>query len=76
MKKILNLFTQHPKSIGETYLQHLIEALYCGSVMIIGGILCIIHGILPFLFVTSTSSKLVYLIKRFEKRYNKDLMNS
>lgn len=47
MKKF---FTQHPFSVGETYLQHFKYALLFGVSMLMGGLACIIHAIFPFLF--------------------------
>jgi hypothetical protein len=51
-------FTEHPASVGETYLEHLEFACTFGCRMLAGGIACCIHGILPFLF-TSTGSGIV-----------------
>jgi hypothetical protein len=51
-------FTEHPASIGETYLEHLAFACTFGRRMIAGGAACCIHGVLPFLF-TSTGSRIV-----------------
>jgi hypothetical protein len=51
-------FTQHPASVGETYLQHLAFACMFGCRMLAGGVACCIHGLLPFLF-TSTGSRIV-----------------
>ncbi len=44
------LFTTHPASVGETYAEHLLTASGFGARMVIGGIACMVHGLLPFLF--------------------------
>ncbi len=49
------LFTQHPASVGETYLQHLCTALSFGIRMLVGGAACLLHALLPFLFVRTAS---------------------
>lgn len=49
------LFTQHPASVGETYLQHLRTALSFGIRMLGGGAACLVHSLLPFLFVRTAS---------------------
>lgn len=67
------LFRMHPQSIGETYVQHLLEAAYCGLIMLFSGVICIIHAIFPFLFITTASKRIVYLVQRFESRHNKRL---
>jgi hypothetical protein len=51
-------FTEHPASVGESYLEHLVFASRFGCHMIAGGVACCIHGVLPFLF-TSTGSRIV-----------------
>ena len=51
-------FTEHPASVGETYLEHLVFACGFGCRMLAGGAACCIHGLLPFLF-TSTGSRIV-----------------
>lgn len=67
----MRMFTEHPKSIGETYFQHLGVALRFGSKMIIGGTACIIHAIFPFLFQTTGSRFIEELHENFRKRLNK-----
>lgn len=49
------LFTDHPASVGETYGQHLHHAGYFGIRMMFAGFACLIHAILPFLFVKTGS---------------------
>jgi len=49
------LFTEHPASVGETYGQHLHHAGYFGIRMMFAGFACLIHALLPFLFVKTGS---------------------
>lgn len=51
-------FTEHPASVGETYGQHLAHATGFGLRMIAGGIACLLHGLLPFLFVKTGSQQI------------------
>ncbi|MHA1600633.1 MAG: DUF6356 family protein [Alphaproteobacteria bacterium] len=44
-------FTDHPASVGETYGQHMGMAFGFGGRMFLASFACLIHGILPFLFV-------------------------
>jgi hypothetical protein len=53
--KLLRAFTEHPATIGETYLGHLWQAGSFGLRMMFAGIACVLHGIFPFLFVTTGS---------------------
>jgi len=55
------LFVSHPQSIGETYLEHFGVALSFGSRMVVAGLACMLHGVLPFLFVTTGSSTVRHL---------------
>jgi len=55
---IRKAFTQHPASVGETYGQHLCHASGFGLRMILGGMACILHGFLPFLFVKTGSRQI------------------
>ncbi len=52
------LFHDHPRSVGETYWQHFCHAGSFGIRMIGAGFACLIHGVLPFLFV-KTGSKAI-----------------
>ena len=54
-------FTEHPASVGETYGEHLIHATSFGIRMILGGFACILHGVLPFLFVKTGSKQIATL---------------
>ena len=49
------LFIAHPKSVNETYFEHLVHAMGFSLRMMTGGLACLIHGVLPFLFVATGS---------------------
>jgi hypothetical protein len=55
---MIRLMTEHPSAVGENYLEHLVFATRFGASMIVGGLACCVHGILPFL-CTSTGSRIV-----------------
>ena len=58
------LFTEHPASVGESYGEHLAMASGFGLRMILGGCACLIHGLLPFLFVKTGSAQVATLHDR------------
>lgn len=58
MKTLAQMFLDHPASVGETYLEHLASAGRFGGRMLLAGIACLLHGVFPFLCVT-TGSKIV-----------------
>ncbi len=49
-------FRDHPASVGESYGEHLGSATGFGLRMIAAGLCCLIHGLLPFLFVKTGSA--------------------
>jgi Family of unknown function (DUF6356) len=56
MERLGTLFTAHPQSVGESYGEHLAHASGFGVRMILGGLACLVHGVLPFLFVRTGST--------------------
>ena len=62
------LFLKHPHSIGETYLQHMSAALSFGITMIVAGIACIVHAIVPALFERTASQAVALLYARMTNR--------
>ncbi|MDQ6916253.1 MAG: DUF6356 family protein [Pseudomonadota bacterium] len=55
---MINIFTAHPASVGETYAQHCRFAFRFGLRMTIGGLAAMLHALLPFVFVTTASRTL------------------
>ena len=58
------LFTKHPEAVGETYGEHLAMASGFGLRMIGAGLACLVHGLLPFLFVKTGSVAITELHQR------------
>jgi len=54
----MNLFTDHPASVNETYTEHAGFAFGFGLRMIVGGLACCLHGLFPFLF-ERTGSRII-----------------
>jgi hypothetical protein len=55
------LFTDHPRGIGETYGGHARTAFSFGSRMMLGGLACMVHAIIPGLLVKTASRTVVQL---------------
>ncbi|HEV2567252.1 DUF6356 family protein [Sphingomonas sp.] len=49
------LFREHPSEVGESYAEHFAAAGGFGVKMIVGGIACVVHAIVPGLFITTGS---------------------
>ncbi|MGA2022032.1 MAG: DUF6356 family protein [Candidatus Sulfotelmatobacter sp.] len=58
MKILKVLFTDHPASVGETYLEHARHAAAFGAAMLVGSFACFLHALIPAL-CTTTASRLV-----------------
>ena len=58
---LTRVFTDHPATVGESYGEHLGRATYFGLRMAFAGIACLIHGVLPFLFVRTGSRAIAEL---------------
>lgn len=64
MSLFRTLFIEHPASVDETYLEHLSTAASFGAKMVIAGVACMVHGLLPTLFMTRGSDAIVALHER------------
>jgi hypothetical protein len=47
---IRRLFTEHPASVGESYLQHLCAASGFAVRMLFAAVACFLHALVPFAF--------------------------
>jgi hypothetical protein len=50
------LFTQHPRSVGESYGEHFGVAGSFGLRLTVAGLACFVHALLPFLCVKTGSN--------------------
>lgn len=51
-------FSEHPASVGESYIEHLQHASGFGVRMIGGGLACLLHGLFPFWFEKTGSNQI------------------
>ena len=63
-----NPFTEHPHSVGETYLEHMWNALKIVFTIQILSLIIYIHAFLPFLFEHNGSDGLEKIHKELQKR--------
>jgi hypothetical protein len=61
---LIRAFTEHPASVGESYTEHLFRAACFGTRMVFAGVACLVHGVLPFLFVRTGSRAIAELNDR------------
>jgi len=68
MRLFHKIFLAHPKDVNETYGEHFKEAGCCGLKMFLCGIACMIHAVIPCVFVTTASQGIKHVTERFINR--------
>ena len=54
----MNAFTEHPRSVGENYWEHMAASLTFAATMLLGAVAALVHSVFPFLLV-KTGSRIV-----------------
>ena len=49
---------EHLNKVNETYLQHMWKAFKIGFTMLVTGVFCLIHGLIPGLFKKTGSNQI------------------
>ena len=58
------MFHDHPRSVGETYFQHMGQAGYFAVVMFMASIACLLHALFPAAFERTGSRAITHLHDR------------
>lgn len=61
-------FLDHPRSVDESYTEHMGVATRFGATMVVGGMACMIHGLVPALFGRTGSQTVMKLYDRMKAR--------
>jgi hypothetical protein len=69
--RIRTQFTDHPHTVGESYVEHMGMSFGFGRAMLLGGLACLLHGIFPFLFVKTGSNTIRELHTRMVSHRNR-----
>ena len=64
----MSALTEHLEEVGETYLQHLAHAVGFAVAMLVGALACLVHALLPFLFVRTGSDCIRRLHRQMGQR--------
>ncbi len=59
-----NPFTDHPESVGETYIEHMGMALGFSGRLFVAAAVCLAHAFLPLLFERTGSRMIADLYQR------------
>lgn len=70
MARITELFTDHPASVDETYLEHMVVASGFSLKLFGLAVAALVHAILPFLFVTTASTTVLAMAEKMANRRN------
>jgi hypothetical protein len=55
------MFFEHPRDINESYGEHAGHALYIGCRLIVTGLACLVHAVIPGVFVRTASNTVDYI---------------
>lgn len=58
------LFLAHPRRVGETYLEHLAAAAGFAVALLVAGLACLTHALIPALFERTASQAVARLHDR------------
>lgn len=65
---MMDLLIRHPRSVGETYGEHLATAWSFSAALFAASLVCLVHGLLPFLFQATASRAIERLHRRMSRR--------
>ncbi len=57
----MSFLTDHLDEVGESYWEHMLKATSFAVAMLAGGVACLVHALLPFLFVRTGSARIRHL---------------
>ena len=63
-----HLFLEHPRSVGESYVEHCGHALSFAGGLFVGAMACLIHAFIPALCETTASRAVGRLHERMTSR--------
>ena len=67
----MNIFTEHPTQVSETYLQHMKKALTFSFKLLGMSCQALLHAFFPFLFVSTVSEKIKSMNDVLQNRKDK-----
>jgi hypothetical protein len=62
------LLLAHPRAVGETYVEHLRAAAAFGAELLLAGMACLVHAVLPAAFETTASRAVARLYRTMALR--------
>ncbi len=71
MRHWQDIFVEHPATVGESYTEHMGMAFSFGRTMVVAGVACLLHGLVPALFKTTGSEAIRTLHDRMVVNRNR-----
>ena len=68
------LFLAHPRRVGETYFEHQKVACSFSIRLLLAGVACLIHAVVPGLFERAASSTVFALRDEMERRIARQIV--
>lgn len=62
------IFLSHPRSVGESYAEHARTAGRFGATMVVGGVACLVHALVPAIFKRTASDRVKRLYAQMVAR--------
>ena len=59
--RLIKLFSEHPRSVGMSYIGHLFRAVGFAVFLLSAAFACVIHAVFPFIF-EHTASNIISLL--------------
>lgn len=70
----MEIFTGHPRSVGETYFQHGLKSLGYALRLFRVAVACMVHAFFPFLFKNTASEYIKELNQQMMSRTTNDIL--
>lgn len=75
MKSLVNLFLSHPRSVNESYFEHMAFAFKFSMRLFGGALAALTHAFLPFLFEKTASTMVKNMVQKMNARTETEQMD-
>lgn len=65
---LMNFFTEHPESVGETYFEHFFVAIRFSCKLFLSSIAALIHAFIPALFKKTANTQIKKMYRQMTSR--------
>ena len=65
---LAKLFIEHPRTVGESYFEHLAAAFTIAWRLFAAAVKCVVHGLVPGLYKTAGSDAILTMAREINPR--------